>query len=80
MLLRQVLGALAFLSIGTVFTVFPGKVQEWALKSRDATRGPARRVPLMSWVETPSYRTSVRLIGVLALVAVALIVVAILRR
>ena len=74
MLLRQVFGALAFFSIGAVFTVFPGQVQEWALKSRDATRGPARRVPLMSWVESRSYRTFVRILGVFAFVAGALIV------
>ena len=79
MLLRQVLAALAFFSLGTVFAIWPVEFQKWALRSQAATRGPAKPNPHLHWVESPWYPTMIRTFGVIALGASALIVIASLR-
>jgi len=79
MVLRQILAALAFFSLGTVFVVWPVEFQKWALKSQAATRGPAKRNAHIGWVESPRYPTMIRTFGVIALGASALIVIASLR-
>jgi hypothetical protein len=79
MMFRQVLAATVFSCLGLVFLSRPAAIQKWAIRSHAATRGLASRNPFMSWVERPGYRVIVRIIGVFAIGACALIVFAIFR-
>jgi len=79
MALRQILAALAFFSFGMVLVICPVELQKWALKSHAAARGPLKRNPHIHIVEASWYPTMVRIFGVIALLASALIVIASLR-
>jgi hypothetical protein len=60
---RTLVPTLVFLCIGIALLAFPEKLQEWAIKAHRNTRGPARRIPDMEFVESPRYLRYLRALG-----------------
>ena len=79
MILRTLVPTIVFLGIGIALLAFPEKLQEWAVRAHRNTRGLARLIPDMEFVESRRYLTYLRSLGVGTLVVSALLAYAMLK-
>jgi hypothetical protein len=75
---RALVPTIVFLCIGIALLAFPKKLREWAIRAHRNTRGPARRIPDMEFVESRRYLTYLRSLGAVALLAGVLLAYAML--
>jgi hypothetical protein len=66
------IGLLTTFIVGILCLIWPEKVQEYALKCSIQEIGKFN--PFLSWMKTRSYLITVRIIGIVAVFAVALVV------
>lgn len=69
-----------FFAIGIAALWWPREIQRWVLSYYEGTSGMAAWNPLLKWMKTPSYVTSLRAVGLLAIAAGALFMLAIVRQ
>jgi len=67
------------LAAGAIALVWPERIQSWTLTFYEGAHGLAKWNPLLDWMRTPSYVVSLRIVGVLSIVAGCLIVLALVR-
>ncbi|WP_145025947.1 hypothetical protein [Geobacter argillaceus] len=72
MKLALLIGLLTTFIVGIVCLIWPEKVQEYALKC--SMQGVGKFNPFLSWMKTRSYIITLRIIGVAAVIAVALVI------
>lgn len=66
------MGLLTTFIVGIICLVWPEKVQEYALKW--SSHGVVKFNPFLGWMKTRSYLITLRIIGMVAIIAVALAV------
>jgi hypothetical protein len=69
MMPRALIPTIALLCIGIMLLALPTKLQEWAIRAHRNTRGPARRIPDMDFVEGRRYVAYLRSLGAVVLLA-----------
>jgi len=58
-----------FLAIGVICLFFPQKIQEYTINIYSDGKGLAKYNPFIEWIKTPQYIFSIRIAGILALLA-----------
>jgi len=84
MSLSSILGLAAscffFFGVGIVALVWPKRIQEWTLNLHESGGGVVRWNPLLNWMRTSGYITSLRIVGALSIGAGCLVLVILTQR
>jgi hypothetical protein len=70
---------LFFLGVGVLALGWPERIQEYVISFYSNAKGLASWNPFLSWMKTPSYVVSLRIVGALAVVSGLLALYALLK-
>jgi hypothetical protein len=72
------IGAIFFATVGLLCFLWPAAVRDFAMRNTPKKIGPVSN-PFWDWMQTPRYIWSLRIVGTIAMCALILLLVAVIR-